>query len=268
LVSQIDFDEFANHANLDLDQIRKDLEELSAKPTIINYSYVITPGTNRGDIPSSSSEPNPTPALTDKYGYLKNIQKLELNEQFMASANGTTNVPWGNVKFDASKENPWSLEVLKRKYSNVTVIGKDENGRSYAYVKFMVDVNGKSYPVMINTSRMVQEYPSSRFQFWNPRLFVGASAGVDINQVRGELPVGASLGIMSYGQYKTSPDWSFLHVGGGYGTVSQRPMLMITPAAYNVGKHIPFMSNTYISTDLGMNTNGDLSVSGGIKVGL
>lgn len=267
-VEKKDFEEFAKQSNINLDAIKQDLDKLNAKPYIITYVQTSTPGTSQKDVPSTDTQVNPTPASEDKYGYLKNIQKLNLNERFPAPGNGTSDIPFGDVAFDASKKAPWAVNVYPRNYTNTMVIGKDENGKSYSYVRFAVDVNGKTYPVMVNTAKMVEEYPSAKFRFWDPRLFAGAQGGVNISQVNGELPIGASLGLMSYGQYSGSPDWSFLQFGGGYGVVSKKFMATFTPAAYNIGKHLPFMSNTYVASDVGVNTSGDISVSAGIKVGL
>ena len=196
-------------------------------------------------------------------------QDLALNENFT-----TVQVPIGKVGFSAWQKDPWEVNISPREYNVDTVVGVDENQRQTFYNKFSVKVDNKSYDIPIKTATTKQQYPSATFSFWNPRLLMGLDGGINVGGVKaipvsGEFTPSLSVGIMSYGQYKTTPDLSILEVGVGYGTVNKTPGIIITPIAYNFGKNLfsPFMNNTYIGPSVMIATDGSFTVGAGIRVG-
>jgi len=200
----------------------------------------------------------------DPFGYLKEEQKLSLNEPF-----GNTQVPIGSVGFSAWQDKPWSINVLPRQYVLTSVVGTDENERQYFYNKFQVKVDNKTYDLQITQAQTTQVYPSPKFSFWNPRAFVGMDAGVSLgNPIRADFVPSVDVGLMSYGRYKTSPDFSILQLGVGYGIQSRQPEFILTPFAYNIAKHIPLMDNTYLGPSVMITPNGQFSIMAGIRVGL
>lgn len=261
-----DLDNFAKKNNLDLDVIKKDLATLNASVTGINVTTVHSSGQTGNNIPSTGTTPNPTPGVAppiDMFGYFKNRQTLHLDEKFADAS-----VPFGEVGFSAWQEKPWDVSVAPRDYKATTVLGTDENQRQYAYNKFTIKVGDKEYPVKISENQFQQEYPSPKFSFWNPRLYLGIDGGLNVNSLRGEATPNISLGIMSYGKYKSQPDLSILQLGVGYGIDSKTPQFMITPITYNIGKHIPLMTNLHLGPTLQVGTNGDVTIGGGLRVGL
>jgi len=268
-----DMDEFIKENNVNLNVIRQDLGKLNASVVAVNKTIVYSRAQSGTNIPSTSTDPRPDPVeptscSVDLYGYLKNKQNLELSEKF-----NETSVPIGSVSFSAWKEKPWDVSVKQRSYNMVNVIGKDEEGKQYIYNKFSVSVDGKEYPVNINNAKLIQEYPGAKFKFWNPRLYIGAGGGINIQTakpgVNGEFTPNATFGFMTYGKYNDSPDWSFLQLGMGYDIVSKQPQVVIVPAAYNVGQHIPkVIRNTYVAPQVQVGFDGAVSVGAGIQVGL
>jgi hypothetical protein len=262
-----DVDNLIKNNGINLQAIQNDLDKLHAAVSSINVAVAVSTGQHAVNVPTTSGpivNPNPIdPANPDPYGYMSKQQQLALNEDF-----GTVKVPFGSVGFSAWQKDPWNYDVKSREYHLNTVVGTDENQRQYYYNKFVVKVDGKDYEVPIKTATTSQVYPTAKFSWWNPRLFVGADGGVNISQGKGEFTPSASIGIMSYGRYKTQPDFSILEVGAGYGTVSKKAQLVITPITYNIGKHIPLMNNTYIGPSLSIGAGGDISLMGGIRVGL
>src|SRR5579885_545331 len=171
-----DMTQFAKDAQVNLDAINKDLASLNSTLTAMNSSTVISVGQNSSNVPSTSTTPNPNPSTTnnaDPYGYQKNIQNLHLNETFTDK----TQVPIGDVSFDASKQAPWGINILPREYQAVTTIGQDENQKITAYNNFSINVGGKNYPITITNSKLVQQLPTSKFYF-NPHLFITTGGGV------------------------------------------------------------------------------------------
>ena len=265
-----DIAKFASDNAVNLKTIQDNLDKLGngAQVSSVNVFSAVSNGQNSNNLPSTNTGPvNPTPPTqdtNDPYGYQKFQQDFALSEDF-----GTIKVPFGTVGFSAWQKDAWNVNVLPRNYEVANVVGQDENSRQYFYNRFSVNVGGKSYDIPIKTSTTKQELPSAKFSWWNPRLVMGADVGVDVTHVKGEFSPTLQVAIMSYGQFKPTPDWSFLQVGAAWQTVSQKPAFVVTPFAYNVGKNMfsPLMSNTYIGPSVMLSTDGSFVVNGGIRVG-
>lgn len=276
-----DLQTFADQNGINLKAIQDNLNQLNSQLASINVVTVDSNGQKQGSLPSSGqgpANPNTPPPTTvactpggtatcpstDPFGYQKAEQDFALNEDF-----GTLKVPFGSVGFSAWQQNPWSVNIPPREYNVDTVVGVDENQKQTIYNKFSVKVNGKDYEVPIKTATTKQQYPSPTWSWWNPRLLMGIDGGLNINHVQGEFTPHVSVGIMSYGQYKTTPDFSILEVGLGYGTVNKTAEVVITPVAYNIGKNLfsPLMNNTYIGPSVQIGTDGSIGVGAGLRVG-
>jgi hypothetical protein len=262
-------DKYISDNNINLKAIQDDLDKLHGEVQAVNIAVVSSQGQHGTNVPSTNTgptNPNPVPVdpnNPDPFGYMKAQQDLALNEDF-----GNIKVPIGSVGFSAWQKAPWSFDIKPREYHVATVVGTDENQRQYFYNKFTVKVDNKDYDVPIKTATTQQVYPEAKWSWFNPRLYIGVDGAVGVTPVKGEFTPNLNVQIMSYGQYKTQPDFSILQVGAGYGTVSQRPQLVITPVSYNIGKHIPLMNNTYIGPSLSVGTDGNVFIGGGIRVGL
>jgi hypothetical protein len=276
-----DLQNFANQNGLNLKAIQDNLNQLSAQLASINVISADSTGQKQSSLPSSGQGPaNPTPPpsttvactpggtatcpSTDPFGYQKAEQDFALNEDF-----GTLKVPFGTVGFSAWQQSPWNVNIPVRQYNVDTVVGVDENEKQTFYNKFSVNVNGKSYDIPITTATTKQQVPTASWSWWNPRLLMGLDGGININHVTGEFTPSINLGIMSYGQYKTTPDFSILEVGVGYGAINKTAEVVITPVSYNIGKKLfsPLMNNTYIGPSVQIGTDGSIGVGAGLRVG-
>lgn len=269
--SKQDIEKFAKDGNINLEAIKKDLDLLNAGVTAINQVLVSSKGqrVTGGSSSGTTVNPNPTPIdpkNPDPYNYHSNRQILQLSEEF-----DNIQVPIGNVGFSAWQEKPWDYTILPRQYKLTTVIGTDEEQRHYVYNKFAVNVNNKDYDIKIAQSKTLEEYPSAKFSFWNPKLHMNVGGGLQLNTAppRGDGSAGVALALMSYGRYKTSPDLSLLQIGVGYQFDSQRPYLSLNPINYNIGKLLPgnIANNTYIGPTVQLNTAGNVLVGAGLSIG-
>lgn len=263
-----DLDKWITSGGVNLKAIQDDLSKLHAEVTAANVISVISSGQNVHNVKSSGiGAVNPVTTTTDTYGYLAKAQLLDLHENF-----GGTQVPIGQVGFSAWQAAPWSINILPRDYKITNVIGTDENQRAYVYNKVTVKAGDKDYDVKITSAETKQEYPDPKWSFWNPKLFLGLDAGVSIQQpvvkVTGQATPSLNFGFITYGKYKTTPDLSFAQVGLGIGIADVKPQIVITPVAYNIGKNVPFISNTYVAPSLGIGINGSFNVMAGIRIGL
>lgn len=253
--------------------IQSDLSSVKAALTTANVVTVnSSPQQVTGQASTGTGPVNPTPPAPvasgcpnpDPFGFMKAEQDYSLNENF-----GATQVPFGSVGFSAWQQNPWSVNIPGRTYTVDNVIGTDENQRNYVYNQVNIQTGGKTYTVPIASSTTKQVYPTAQFSFWNPRLQLGADGGVNLNHVKGEFTPSVNLSIMSYGQYKTTPDWSVLGVGLGWQTVNQKAAVVVTPIGYNVGKNLfsPLMNNTYVAPSVSIGTDGSWTANVGLRVG-
>ena len=275
-----DVAKFAADNNINLKAIQDNLSKLNAQIASINVITADSTGQNHGNLPSTNTGPsNPHPTVPvvvsctggtatcpnqDPFGYQQKQQNLVLNEDF-----ANLKVPLGTVGFSAWQQNPWDIQIAPREYNVDTVVGTDVNQRQTFYNKFTVKVNNKTYDIPIKTATTKQEVPSPTFSWWNPRLLMGIDGGVNVEHVKGEFTPSISLGIMSYGQFKTTPILSVLEVGVGVGAVNKTPELVITPVAYNFGNRFfaPLMNNTYIAPSVSVATDGTFTVGAGLRVG-
>ena len=264
--TQTDLQNFAKQNNIDLTTIQDDLNKLNAAISGINTSVVISVPQQANNVPSTGTTPNTNPQIptVDTYGYLKNRQVLALNEQF-----GTTAIPFGEVGFSAFNQKPWDTKISGREYDMTNVLGTDENGKQYVYNKFAIKSDGKSYDIPITNAKFLQEYPTSKLSF-NPRLFLGLAGGISVSQlpVQGQFAPNISVGFLSYGKTKVTPDWTFAKVGAGFDVATVRPQVVITPVSYNIGQNVPFLKNTYLDPlSVAVETDGSVFIGTGISVG-
>ena len=252
--------------------IQADMSSVKASLTTANVVVVNSQAQNTTNQTSTGTGTvNPTPPTVvagcpnpDPFGFMKAQQTFALNEEF-----GTLKVPFGTVGFSAFQATPWSANVAARQYTVDNVIGTDENQRNIVYNQVNIQTGGKTYTVPITSSTTKQVYPTAKFSFWNPRLLLGADAGFNVNTLKGEFSPNINLGIMSYGRYKTTPDFSILEVGLSYQTVNKTAAVTVTPVAYNIGKNwfSPLMNNTYIGPSITYGFDGKWTPSVGVRVG-
>jgi len=265
-----DLNKFAKDLDIKLDPIKKDLNEFGAKVQGVSTVRIITEGSKVASKASDIStvridKPTPNELAAEKndlYGYFKATQIVKLNEPFNAEA-----VPFGEVKFSAWRQKPWDLEVYKRQYLVTNVLGVDESGKHYVYNKFTIVVGTKKYDVNITDSKFIEEYPDSKFRF-SPHLYLGVDAGAYVTRVNFEISPNLQIALFSYGLTTSLPDWTFLGFGFDYATQQRNLGFILSPVSYNIAKHIPLIDNTYIGPSISLDTDKNVALLFGIRVGL
>jgi hypothetical protein len=125
-----------------------------------------------------------------------------------------------------------------------------------------ITTGGKDYTIPI-VSKLVQQVPVAKFRF-TPRIYLGMLVGASVGNATGKPTAEASpsiqLNLLSYGKERLAPTMTFLNVGVGFGLVSHRPMLNLTPITYNIGTNIPLMTNLQIAPALGIGTDGNVTI--------
>jgi len=269
-VTSKDLEAYAKQLDVQLKPIRDDLKKLDGDIEGVGAVRVVTVGYNGSNISSDSTAPRPPdekpkPGETqDPWGYQKSTQYLKLNEPF----SGDNKVPWGKTGFSAWREDPWELVVYPRKYQVINVLGQDENGKHYTYSKFSVEADGEKYDIPIDDAQFVEEYPESKFRF-SPSLYLGVGAGAYLtHEPKWALTPHLQAFFFSYGMTKVVPDWVFLGVGLGYESLERSVDFVLSPVGYNIGQHIPLVKNIYVVPTVTIDLQGEVTVLGGISVGL
>jgi hypothetical protein len=285
---------FAQQNDVNLKVIQANLTTLNASLTAISVATANSSGQTATSVPSSGSTPSgsPEPVATvncngnqvncptiDPYGYLSKQQQLNLNENFPAptatagSQATAIIVPIGQVGFTASQAQPWSVNIAPRAYNLTTTLGtkNDDTGQQVAYNQLTITESGKNYNVPISSNNFVQQVPTPKFNFWNPRLSFGVEGGINVDAVKGEVVPNIGLSLMSYGVPNNSnPDWAILGVGAGFGTVSKDVQISVAPFSYNLGTVFkPLVRDLYVGPTMDIDPlNGNLTFGAGIHVGL
>jgi hypothetical protein len=252
--------------------IQADMSSVKASLTTANVVVVNSQAQNTTNQDSTGTGTvNPTPPTQvagcpnpDPFGYMKAQQQYQLNEQF-----GTVKVPFGTVGFSAFQTNPWSANITARQYTVDNVIGTDENQRNVVYNQVNIKEGNNTYTLPITSSTTKQVYPSAKFSFWNPRLFLTAGGSADLSHIAGDANFGTTFGIMSYGKFKNNPDVSVLQVGIGYQVVDKSPTLILNPVSVNVGHVIgtTLVNNTYLGPSIQYDTHQNVFAGLNLSIG-
>jgi hypothetical protein len=266
-IQKKDLEVFAKKADIDLKPIQEDLKKLGAKIEGISTVQVVSLGYQGTNLPSTTTTPNDNPIPVDPtnpdpFGYNANRQGLVLTEPFAGKA-----VPFGYVGFSAWKVNPWDLEIDKREYGVVNVLGQDEEGRHYVYNKFSITVDGKKYDLKVNEAKFVEQYPKSKFR-WDPRLYAGADVGAYVNVPSVAFAPSLEVSLLAFGRTRPDPDWTLLGLGGGYEAVQDKFVFVVSPVNYNIGHPLPLVNNVFLGPTVSTSLKGDVAVMLGLRFGL
>jgi hypothetical protein len=281
-VSKADLDNFAQENGVNLDAIRANLAQLGGAIDGLNNFVTTSNLQNTNNIPSTNTTLTPPPVNSptvncngqqvpcpDPYGYLSNVQNLQISEQFP-----NDQVPFGSVSFNANVAKPWSLDIPARKYNVNTVIAHSADGELVVYNSMGItsDVDKKEHKVAIESSQVVEQYPSPSWSLFAPKVYLGVSGGVNLSKapVQGEITPTLSASVISYGKTTVSPDLTLLGVGVGYQAVSQKVGVELAPISVNIGNLIgsKIITNTYVAPTVGMNFGGEINTGLGLRVGL
>jgi hypothetical protein len=259
-----DVAKFASDNQINIQAIQDDMTKLGATMSSVNVAKATSQAQVVSNVASTSTGTTNTTNAPEIATLNQAEQKLQLNEKF-----GTLSVPIGSVGFSSWQSSPWSINLPQRTYNIDTVIGITEKQQNVVYNKLTISVDGKGYQIPISSSKTETVYPAAKLTLWNPRILMGLDVGVNLNHLQPELSPSINLGIASYGQYLVNPDWSFLEIGASWQAVNGRPALMITPFAWNIGKHFfsPLMENTYVGPSISWASDGTITTSAGIRVG-
>ena len=162
-------------------------------------------------------------------------------------------IPWSWAMYSPNikSDNKWTTGTYPVKLHTNIAIGKNKD-RSDAYVEaymtsdvFNAD-KGKKFPIDIESVSWVQTHLKDKKFIYNPKLSLGVALSGDIFTTLG-------ISFFSYGRDVDDMDWKFLNIGGGFS--SNNGLIFVSPVEYNLGKHIPYINNLFISPFMGADKN-------------
>lgn len=287
-VTKKDLEKFSK--DIDLDIVKKDLDDLDASIIGISRILASSAGEKKTGLisyivyqktdPPQPTDPIPGPdniCKDDKKswcvsgatsGYLENAQVLSLSEKFKQSQ-----IPIGTVTFKAWKDKPWDIDILKRDYNITSVLSTDTNGKHYLHHKFMIKSGDKEQAVNIDNAEFVETLPDSQWEWWNPKIGMGVSAGVSIpttgladKGVSGSFAPSIYISPFSYGKTKIKPDIIVGQVGVGFEAINKSAQFSLSPIMYNIGASTQVINNTYIGPTVSVDTNSNVMLGGTLMV--
>lgn len=258
----------------DLEEIKKDLKELGAKLTSVGQTIgeigaiISKPEPSDGQGPDNPNPPSCSDGkLIDVYGYTKNVQIKEIKD--------INSAPVAEVKFNAAQKAPWMYKTYGRKYKLITVVGKKDDGQLTFHnsMKYSIPEKGNTeYNINITSSDFQQAFPSNTWFWLNPIVDFNFFAGGRLYQFadgpgrNNDASLGVDLGISlsSFGETKVDSVFRLFRFGVGYNIERQAANLSFAPITYNIGKPLPLLTNLYVAPQVGVDTNGGLSLTLGI----
>jgi len=274
-----DVEQVIKDAGLDLKPIKDDLKKLDGRLKAVSILVAETPGYYGTSLPNTAVIPGPAPEPVvvecpdggqvecpnpDVHGYLNKFVLREIEEPF---SNGKL-VPVGSAGFKAWEENPWTIEVLPRKYQAATVLSQDEEGRHFAHSQLSIEVDGQRHQVPIDDAKLVEVLPRKRVRF-APRLYLGVDGGVIANPpTHADVVPNLQMSFLSYGHVKPDPHWTFLNAGVGYEAETKGVAILFSPVNYNVGKPLPFVENLHVGPSFSIDPASNFGILLGMRVGL
>jgi len=277
ILSSRDFDKKLSSLDMNMNVIRRDLNNVGGKINEIIESNSKTPGgtftgqssTSTAPIDDSDKppvDPNCPDCILDRHGYFANKQILRLTEPL----SGEDGIPFGSIEFNAAKEHPWAYTVYPRIYSSTFVLATDVAGNRRAYTKMSIapeDGSGKKYDLPEVEVKYFERYPEPEFFLWNPRAMVGFDAGYSTNPDFMLMP-SAQLFISSYGKTKKDTKWYIGGVGVGYDIVSDNFSLLVTPFSYKATSDTSIFQNINVGPSIGVDLHGNVYGGAGLRFGL
>ncbi len=260
-----ELDAFAEQRELDLKTIKNNLKSLDAylvavasseakTSTVVNNHYISNKTTSSEiEVPLCKDDGRPI----DIYSYTKNIETTRLED-----SNGMV---IADVSFSAAQKRPWSSKVFGLSYLINNTIGEGPGGQVILTTELLAEnpevQSGELFRIDGFNSRLLQAPTSPpEFDWWDPSLFLTTQLGLGVYQEL-QFSAGISVGFspFSYGNLKV------LGVSIGYDAFNNTFLAALHPILYNVGAHIPLISDLFVSLYCGIDSNTSVSIGIGIS---
>ena len=171
-------------------------------------------------------------------------------------------IPLGWAIFFPNREpeKQWKTGIYPLEYYLKIIQTEQKTGQTNTYTEAWVETDqpkeykDTKFPLTIKEMEFKQEKKTDKeFFLWAPHLNLNLdysfNSSLDTN-VAG----GISFSTMGYGITKNDLDWKFLEFG--FNTNGEDFTLKLSPFSYNIGRHVPLISNTFIGPFIGFDKEG------------
>jgi len=168
----------------------------------------------------------------------------------------------------------WKTGVYSLDYKAEIVQSEQKDGQLNTYVKVTFEntkdkaSRGIEVPVKIKSSEFKQlKQGDPEFHWWAPSLNLNLDFGLtdfDIREEGSPIFGGISLSTSGYGRTENDLTWRFIDFG--ISTNFETTYFKFTPFAYNIGKSLPLIDNTFIGPFGGISTDGEAIFGIGISI--
>jgi len=158
-------------------------------------------------------------------------------------------------------ENQWKYGIYQLDYKSEVIQSEQRDGQINTYTKIWFENNkrkqskGYEVPITISSSQYSQlKKETTEFYWWAPHI----SLNLDATYSSETDMIGAgglSINLMGYGRTKNDLIWKFVEFGAS--TNGDDTYFKFSPVAYNIGEHIPLVSNTFLGPFVGYSIDGD-----------
>lgn len=172
-------------------------------------------------------------------------------------------IAWAMYYPNREPDKRWKTGVYPLEYHSKIIQTEQEDGQWNTYTQVWFENNkdresrGLEVPVDITSSEFKQVVDRKKeFHWWAPHVNLNLDAGYGGGGEK--VGGGLSFSTSGYGRTKNDLTWRFLDFG--ISTDGDDLWGKFSPFAYNIGEHVPLVSNTFIGPHVGYSTDGDIFV--------
>jgi len=179
-------------------------------------------------------------------------------------------VAWAMFFPNREPDKQWKTGVYPLEYHSRIIQSEQEDGQINTYTEIWFENNkdkaskGIEIPVKITSSEFKQtRNEDSKFYLWAPHINLNSDIAMG-SDLEGGVAGGLSFSLSGYGRTKNDLRWRLFDFG--VSTNGDDTYAKFTPFAYNLGKHLPLISNTFVGPFFGRSTEGESIFGVGLSV--
>jgi hypothetical protein len=178
-------------------------------------------------------------------------------------------IAWAIYFPNREPDKQWKTGVYPLEYHSKIVQSEQEDGQINIYTEVYFENNkdkssrGIEVPVKIANSEFKQlRKENKEFFWWAPHINFTVDFGIGDLDV-GIIP-GVSVSIAGYGRTYNDLDWKFIELG--VNSNGDDTYFKFMPFSYNIGNHIPLVSNTFLGPFVGFSTEAETVFGVGLSI--
>lgn len=184
-------------------------------------------------------------------------------------------IAWTIYYPNREPDKQWKTGVYPIEYHSRVIQSEQEDGQINTRTEVHFENNkdkaskGIEVPIKITSSEYKQlRKEDKEFYLWAPHINFNVDFGIGGFDVMGDsgnpIVPGISVSMSGYGRTKNDLDWKFVEVG--LSSNGDDTYFKFMPFSYNIGNHIPLISNTFLGPFVGYSTEGESVYGFGLSI--